>query len=124
MATILLVEDDRWLADCLSAWLVADGHNVHHVADAYDAMDTIDRVECDVIVLDMLLAYTNGIQLLHTLQSYPDLVDVPVVICSASVPANTQAFSAYGVRHILDKATLTPVTLRNAIKRVLANAAI
>lgn len=124
MATILLIEDDRWLADCLSAWLVADGHNVHHVADAYDAMDVIDSVGCDVIVLDVLLAYTNGIQLLHTLQSYPDLADVPVVICSSSVPANTQAFAAYGVRHVLNKATLTPVRLRNTIKRVLSNAAI
>ena len=124
MATILLVEDDRWLADCFGVWLSADGHAIRHVTDAHDAMDAIDDSGCDVIVLDLLLPYTNGVQLLHTLQSYPDLADVPVVICSASAPADAQAFAAYGVRQVVDKTTLTPVKLRNAIKRALAHAAV
>jgi two-component system OmpR family response regulator len=124
MANILLVEDDRWLADCFSVWLAADDHTVRHVTDAHDAMDAIDDSGCDVIILDLLLSYTNGIQLLHTLQSYPDLADVPVVICSASAPANAQVFAMYGVRQVLDKTTLTPVKLRSAIKKVLAHAAV
>lgn len=124
MATVLLVEDDRWLADCFSAWLAADGHTVCRAVDAHDAIDAIDDSGCDVIVLDLLLSYTNGIQLLHTLQSHPDLADVPVIICSASAPADARIFAAYGVCQVLNKTTLSPIKLRNAIKKVLAHAAI
>jgi DNA-binding response OmpR family regulator len=119
MATILLVEDDPLLADCLARWLQAGGYTVVRCRDAQMAIDAIDDAPPQVILLDLLLPGANGIQLLHTLRSHADLVDIPIILCSSALPQRLPDFAAYGVRAALDKATLTRRSLHAAIKGVL-----
>ncbi|MGH7196270.1 MAG: response regulator [Candidatus Saccharimonadales bacterium] len=123
MASILIVEDDRWLADCYRRWLEKANHAVRHTTDAQGALWLIDEEAPELILLDMLLPQANGVQLLHELRSYPDLMHTPVVICSNALPANTPDLGEYGVKIVLDKGSLTPTKLYAAIDEVLAHAA-
>lgn len=120
MARILLVEDDTWLADCYRTWLTAAGHDVQLVTDAQNALDAIDDNRPDVIMLDLFLPHANGVQVLHTLQSYGDLANIPVLLCSSSFPNNMPDVSGYGVRRMLTKAVLNPSCLQAEIKAMLA----
>src|SRR5689334_22989639 len=106
MAHVLLVEDDIWIADCYQLWLTRDGHTVTHSRDAQEALDAADESIPEVIVLDLFLPFSNGIQLLHTLRSHADLATIPVILCSSALPEHMPAMAAYGVRRVLDKATL------------------
>lgn len=119
MATILLVEDDTLTAQCYQTWLGASNHKVQHVTDVETAVDAVDTTPPDVILLDMLLPGATGVQLLHVLQSYPDLRNVPVILCSNALPKDTANLRAYGVRGVLNKATLTRVRLLSAVEAVL-----
>lgn len=119
MATILLVEDDVLLADCLGQWLRAAGHDVALATDAQQAIDGLDDAPPQVIILDMLLPGANGVQVLHTLRSHADLAKIPVIICSSVVQTHTPALKMYGVKKVIDKTTLDRATLCAVVEEVI-----
>lgn len=118
--TVLIVEDDDWLAEQHGRTLGTAGYAVEFAPHALAAMDAVDNKRPDVIVLDLLLAGPNAFTLLHELQSHTDLAGIPVILCtnSADQIAN-EDIEAYGVRQVLDKATMHPDDVVAAVKRVL-----
>lgn len=124
MARVLIVEDDVWMADCYALWLRTAGHDVLHASDAQVALDILDEYGTDVVVLDMLLPHANGIQLLQTIRSHTDFARLPVILCSGSLPRDLPALDAYGVRQVIDKATISPSLLRRAVSKVTRHAAV
>lgn len=121
MAAILLIEDELWLGETYAALLRRAGHQVDWCTDAYDAMEVIDQTPPDLIVLDMLLPWNNGLQLLHTLVSHPDLATIPIIIYSNALPAEitAQHLRHYGVVAVLDKAATRPQQLVAAVAGVV-----
>jgi CheY-like chemotaxis protein len=118
--TILIVEDDDWLAEQHGRMLQAAGYVVEFAAHALAAMDVVDSKRPDVIVLDLLLAGPNAFTLLHELQSHADLAGIPVILCTNSADHIAEEdIAAYGVRQVLDKATMHPDDVVAAVKKVL-----
>ena len=118
--TILIVEDDDWLAEQHGRTLRTAGYAVEFAPHALAAMDAVDNKRPDVIVLDLLLAGPNAFTLLHELQSHTDLAGIPVILCTNSADQiASEDIAAYGVRQVLDKATMHPDDVVTAVKRVL-----
>ena len=121
MKKIVIVEDNMWLGQSYARTLEASGYGAVTVQDAASAIDVIDEVEPDAILLDVLLAQTTGIALLHELQSHYDLASIPVVVISSLAhDLSLEQLGAYGVHSILDKTTVTPASLSNSFRRALA----
>jgi twitching motility two-component system response regulator PilH len=122
MASILLVEDEVWLAELYAAILTRAGHIVRHCHDAYAAIESIDQQCPDVIVLDIVLPYANGIQLLHEIASHNDLQRLAIIVCSNALPQgyDAAAWRQYGVRSVVDKATLYPKRLIEVVGEAYA----
>ena len=118
--SILVVEDDEWLGEQHERTLKAAGYHVDVVAHALAAMDMIDNTLPDAIILDVLLAGPNAFTLLHELQSHADLASIPVILCTNSAQdLADEDIAAYGVRQVLDKATMRPDDVIAAVKKVL-----
>lgn len=118
--SILIVEDDDWLADQFQRTLSNEGMRVTTVAHALAAMDATDTHTPDLIVLDVLLAGPNAFTLLHELRSHSDLSSIPVIFCTNSTESLIEEdIAVYGVRQILDKATMYPEDLIASIRKVL-----
>lgn len=118
MKNILLVEDELWLGELYQKLFVKAGFDVRWCRDGYDAIDLIDQKQPDLIVLDILLPWANGIQLLHELASNYDLASIPVIICSSALPKEItlENLRHYGVVKILDKTSIKPRQLLAAVK--------
>jgi DNA-binding response OmpR family regulator len=117
---VLIVEDDEWLAEQHVRTLNTAGIRAESVAHALAAIDAIDSNRPDAIILDVLLAGPNAFTLLHELQSHTDLAGIPVILCTNSADQlSSEDTSAYGVRKVLDKATMMPGDLAAAVKKVL-----
>ena len=118
MINILLVEDDRWLAD--SYMHVLDDYEVDTAIDGHDAMDLIDSNDYELIIADVMLERGMVFDLLHELQSYDDTAKLPIILCtSLAQRIMLQDVREYGVVAVLDKATLTPKLLREAVEQAV-----
>jgi two-component system response regulator HydG len=78
---VLLVDDDESLTETLHLDLCRRGHAVRSCASAQEAVVSLQRDEIDVIVTDLNMPGTTGIQLCaHVVAHRPD---VPVVVLTA-----------------------------------------
>jgi CheY-like chemotaxis protein len=78
--TILIVDDDRSVADTFSRLLELEGFKVATALSAEAGLELADQVQPDAIILDMRMPITNGLQFLRLVRGKPHLVDVPVAI--------------------------------------------
>jgi DNA-binding response OmpR family regulator len=78
--TILIVDDDRSVADTFARILKLEGFAVATAMSAEAGLEIADNVAPDAIILDMRMPITNGLQFLRMIRSKPHLVEVPVAI--------------------------------------------
>jgi len=119
-ARIVVVEDDEWLAEHYLRVLRRSGYEVYHAPHAVAAIDVIDKVQPDVIILDVLLTGTNALALLHELKSHEDLASIPIVLATnLADQIQMDDVACYGVKRILDKTSMHPEDIDVAIRSVL-----
>src|SRR5438128_184783 len=83
MSTILICDDDVPTARALAKLLGTAGHRAHCAANGGEAMNMLESVAIDLLVLDEMIPYVSGRELLRILRISPKLRHVPVVIWSA-----------------------------------------
>lgn len=117
---VVVVEDDEWLAEHYLRVLRRAGYETYHAAHALGAIDMIDDVRPHAVLLDVLLTGTTALSLLHELRSHPDLAGIPIVLATnLADQINLEDVSSYGVKRILDKATMHPDDIVAAIRSTL-----
>jgi DNA-binding response OmpR family regulator len=57
---ILLVEDDTSLAEWILDYLTAHGYRVSHINRGDQALDALQKLQPDLLILDVMLPYKNG----------------------------------------------------------------
>jgi DNA-binding response OmpR family regulator len=78
--TILIVDDDRAVADTFARMLKLEGFDVATAINAEAGLELAENVRPNAIILDMRMPITNGLQFLRFLRAKPHLVEVPVAI--------------------------------------------
>jgi OmpR-family two-component system manganese-sensing response regulator len=66
MATILLVEDDRFLSDTLSTYLEFKSHTVERAFEGPEALEKMQLGTYDLIILDWQLPGMDGVDICKT----------------------------------------------------------
>lgn len=118
--SVLIIEDNEWLADQYSRILNSFGYKTMVVYHAVAAIEAIDEFKPDAIVLDMLLTGTTALVLMHELQSYEDTSKIPIILCTnLANDLSIDDLAPYGVKRIIDKTTMHPDDLAAALKSVL-----
>ncbi len=117
---ILIVEDDAWLAEQQARVLRQAGYETSFAPHAIAAIEAVDDVHPDVIMLDVLLTGSTAFALLNELQSYGDTGVIPIVLCTnLAADIKLDDVRPYGVKRILDKATMAPDDVVAAVRSVL-----
>jgi two-component system, OmpR family, alkaline phosphatase synthesis response regulator PhoP len=121
---ILLVEDEKILAEMYKAKFVQAGFEVIWAFEAEEALDLVKRERPDLIVLDILLPKENGIAFLTWLRKDPEISQTPVVAFSNYDDPETkrEAFKL-GVKDYLIKTSYTPQEIVDKAKSYLGETA-
>lgn len=82
-ARVLVVEDDRIIADGLKLALSREGYDVTLAFDGDAGLHAARSERPDLIVLDIMVPYMNGFELTTELRRLGD--DVPIIVLSARV---------------------------------------
>jgi CheY-like chemotaxis protein len=90
--SILVVEDEDDSADLLRRMLERQGYSVVLAKDGRQVLDMIEIIRpTALILLDMVIPYVNGIELLRVIRRHTDWKQVPIVAVSAnSYPPDIQ----------------------------------
>jgi two-component system phosphate regulon response regulator PhoB len=83
MAKILVVEDEKQIADMISFKLSNAGHKVVRAPDGEQAMIVANKEMPDLILLDVMMPGLGGVEVLRRLKNDPALRAVPVIMVSA-----------------------------------------
>ena len=80
MTDILIVEDDKELADLLSDFLHEEGYTVSSVGSGESAVQLFERYGARLVVLDINLPDVNGFAVCSKLR---ENADTPILIISS-----------------------------------------
>jgi two-component system phosphate regulon response regulator PhoB len=80
---LLLVEDDRPLADLVTFHFERAGFAVTRTGDGEEALILADEVKPDVILLDWMIEGISGIEVCRRLRRRPQSANVPILMLTA-----------------------------------------
>jgi DNA-binding response OmpR family regulator len=114
-AQVLIVEDDRMLADVLASYLTKAGHQVALAADGSEAVTTWQRTVPDVVLLDVMLPTLSGLEVLRRRRAAGD--HAAVIIISAR---GEETDRLVGLEIGADDYVVKPLSPREIVLRVQA----
>jgi DNA-binding response OmpR family regulator len=83
MKTVALIEDDTDLFSLLKYNIEKEGFRFTGSQTGKDALELCRRERPDVIILDIMLPVSDGIEICRSVRSSPDLAHVPVIFLTA-----------------------------------------
>ena len=81
---ILLVEDDKEIANMLRRFLQLEGFSVQWHDTGCAGLETAKSSRPGAIILDLNLPDMDGCKMLHVLKSAPETTAIPVIVASAA----------------------------------------
>lgn len=115
MAKILIVDDEKHIRLLYSEELKEEGYDVALAADGKDILPRIEREKPDVIVLDIKMVSTNGLDVLQEIRN--KYYNLPVILCSAYGSYKVDIKSIAADAYVVKSSDLTE--LKNKIAQVL-----
>ena len=81
---VLSIEDDAAMGQFLKAVFTAQGFTMDLATDGNAGLEMARRHLPDLVILDLLMPYKNGFEVLKELKDAPDTRAVPVIILSSN----------------------------------------
>jgi DNA-binding response OmpR family regulator len=119
-ANILIIEPDLVLGKTYKDYFGKRDYNVALCNDGQKAIDSIDKKQPDIIILELQLKAHNGYEFLYELRSYKEWFSIPVIINSLiplfQTKLDTENLKNLGVVEFLYKPTTSLDKLYNFIE--------
>ncbi len=117
MAKIIVVEDDRVLAETLAENLTQEGHKVTTVADGESAYQKIVAKPPDLIILDVMLPRLDGLSLCRMIRREPTTSHIPIIMLTAR---SSEVDKIVGLESGADDYVVKPFGLGELLARIRA----
>jgi CheY-like chemotaxis protein len=84
LGKVLVVDDDRDLADVCSLVLATEGYETGIACNGIEAVEAINNENADVVLLDIKMPLLDGLSVCKMVKENPSTSRLPVIIMSAS----------------------------------------
>ncbi len=108
MASIVIAEDDRDIAELLKTVLSSAGYSVETAPNGEAALDLIGRSAPDLVILDHHMPGMTGLEVADRLRAEERTATIPVIMLSAATPA--------AARHLCDVTISKPVRPKHLLE--------
>jgi len=112
--TVLVVEDEEAFVDALMIGLPKEGFTVEVARDGAEAIECFDRVDPDVVLLDLMLPKMSGLDVCRELRSRSR---VPIIMVTAK---STEVDTVVGLEIGADDYVTKPYRIRELVARMRA----
>lgn len=115
MKKILVVDDEKSIAEILKFNLVKEGFEVYVAFDGQEAIDIVHKNLPDLMLLDLMLPKMDGLEVCRTVRQTHDL---PIIMLTAK---DSEIDKVLGLELGADDYVTKPFSNRELIARVKAN---
>ena len=112
---ILVVDDEKPIADILQFNLKKEGFDVHCAYDGNDAIKMVEDLQPDLILLDIMLPQQDGMEVCREVRKK---YDMPIIMLTAK---DSEIDKVLGLELGADDYVTKPFSTRELIARVKAN---
>jgi DNA-binding response OmpR family regulator len=82
-ARVLIVEDDRDIADLVARYLGKAGFATDVLASGRDALTAIRERPPDLVILDLMLPHVDGLEICRIMRSHDRTAAIPIIMLTA-----------------------------------------
>ena len=101
---VLLVDDDPRLVRVVEMYLAFEGFEVVTAVNGDEALAEVDNHCPDMVILDIMMAETDGIEVCARIRSNPRTAHLPVIMFSAlSADHDVERARLAGANHLITK---------------------
>jgi two-component system response regulator RegX3 len=111
---VLLAEDEESFVDALKIGLSREGFDVSIARDGNEALEMFDRIEPDLVLLDIMLPKLSGIDVCRSIRARSS---VPIIMVTAK---GTEIDTVVGLEMGADDYVTKPYRLRELVARMHA----
>ncbi len=117
---IMLVEDDPFISDIYHIKLSEAGYDVSIASNGLEAMKKLEEGEIpDLMLLDIVMPYMDGRDVLKTMRESAAWKDVPVILLTnISEKQQVEEAFKYGAKDYLIKSHFTPSEVIEKVQEV------
>jgi DNA-binding response OmpR family regulator len=120
MKRILITEDDALLANIYCEKCRSEGFDVTIAPDGNSAIEELKRNPPDLLLLDLMLPGTDGVQIIRFIRGQAGMEKLPILVLSnAYVTTMVQAAWRAGADKCLTKSTCTPRQMIGEVRALL-----
>jgi len=119
---VLLIEDEDFIRDLYKRQLDLAGFETDTAANGKDGMAALTQKDYELILLDIMLPDTNGLEILKFVKADEKLKNILIILLTnlGQDAIIEQAFKL-GVEGYLIKASLTPNQIVQEIRNIIQN---
>ena len=119
---ILLVDDDGFLRDMYASKFLSSGYEVETAEGSTSALTKFpDDVVYDVVILDMVMPGTSGVELLHILkEQFPNQVKHFIFLSNQGQEEDIREATEAGAIGYIIKAQSIPSEVVRSVEKILA----
>lgn len=120
--TILLVEDDSFVSDIYQTKIGKEGFEVVSAENGLEAMKKLEAGIPDLILLDIVMPYMDGIETLKKIKEKEEWKKIPVILLTnLSEKEKIEEALGLGADDYLIKSHFTPSEVISKVNMVLKN---
>jgi DNA-binding response OmpR family regulator len=117
---ILLVEDDAFVSDIYQTRLEQEGYGLVLASNGMEAMKKIEEGIPDLILLDIVMPYMDGLEVLKKLKAQEKWKKIPVIILTnLSQKEEVEEGLGIGADDYLIKSHFTPTEVVGKVRNIL-----
>ncbi|MEM9394417.1 MAG: response regulator [Pseudomonadota bacterium] len=112
---VLLIEDEPNIIEAIKFILSREGWDVMAHSDGASALEAIERIAPDAVVLDVMLPNRSGFDILRDLRARSATEALPVLMLTAKGQKRDRELAeSYGVTHFMTK----PFSNQDVLERI------
>lgn len=121
--TIMIVEDDSFVMDIYKTKLSQEGFSVVEAINGMEALKKLKDVKPDLVLLDIIMPYMDGLEVLRKMKENEDTKNIPVILLTnLSQKEEVDKGIGLGAKDYLIKSHFTPSEVLEKIKSCLSDA--
>lgn len=117
---IMIVEDDSFVMDIYQTKLSQEGYEVLSAENGAEAIKKLEKEIPDLVLLDIIMPYVDGLQVLRKIKADEKLKNIPVILLTnLSQKENINEGLGLGADDYLIKSHFTPSEVLEKIKKYI-----